>query len=60
MEVLEVLRIEFTQDPRFESSALLEIRSGLMKLISRMEGLEGLFERVVERSSGSFRYVCYL
>ena len=37
--------------PGIGSSVLLEIRDGLMKLIMRMDSLEGLFERVVERSS---------
>ena len=55
MELLDVLRTEFAKHPGIGSSALLEIRDGLMKLITRMDSLEGLFERVVERSS---EFIC--
>ena len=55
MELLDVLRTEFAKHPGIGSSALLEIRDGLMKLITRMDSLEGLFERVVERSSEFIR-----
>lgn len=51
METLDSLQIAFAQDPRIDTSALIDIREALMKLIARMDGLEESFERTVERSS---------